>query len=163
MKSIIFAVGILLAVALMLNSCATIDKKHVDIKTDALSSKPVEPRNNIVGSWYDVHSQLRYIFDDEGFATVEVGYQKIGGRGENIGSALKYEIDYSKYPIPLDLIHFNKVENRLTSKIAMIIDFIDNDNIKIRTFMTNERPTEFKEKDHVNTVVLAREKEDAEN
>ena len=110
------------------------------------SCKTVSNQRKIVGTWSD-GEKLRYVFDKHGFATVYMGNQVMGGSDLFSGSALKYEIDDSKDPIALDFVHIDKDTKEERNRMAMIIKFIEDDKIQIKTFNNKERPQGFEEND----------------
>lgn len=121
----------------ILSSCKTVPEKSETAK----SNYP-----NIVGSWR-ADEKLRYVFNPDGFVTVYMGEQIMGGSGLFGDSALKYEIDFSKKPIRLDLVHFDKASNTEKGRMAMIVRFETKDKMKIKTFNNNTYPEKFEEND----------------
>lgn len=119
------------------------------------SCKTVSNQRKIVGTWSD-GEKLRYVFDNHGYATVYMGDQVIGGSDLFKDSALKYEIDDSKDPIALDFVHIDKKTKKERDRMAMIVKFIEDDKIQIKTFNNKKRPLEFEENDKF-TFTLNRE------
>ena len=109
-------VTVLVLLVFILNSCTTISNKH-----------------KIVGKW-NADEMLSYVFDKKGYAKIYMGEQVIGGSDLFSGSALKYKIDYSNDPITLDLIHVDKADDKERNRMAMIVKFLSNNKIQIKTF-----------------------------
>lgn len=129
MKNHTYFVTVLVVLAFILNSCTTISNKH-----------------QIVGKW-NADEMLSYVFDKDGYAKIYMGEQVIGGSELFSSSALKYEIDYSKDPVTLDLIHIDKSNSEERNRMAMIIKFLSNNKIQIKTFNNSNRPEKFEEND----------------
>ena len=138
MKNHTCFVTVLVVFVLVLNSCTTISNKH-----------------QIVGKW-NADGKLSYVFDKDGYATIYMGEQAIGGSELFSSSALKYKIDYSKDPITLDLIHIDKSNDEERNRMAMIIKFLSDNEIQIKTFNNSERPEKFEENDE-NVFTLNRD------
>ncbi|MGR3317520.1 MAG: hypothetical protein ACUZ8O_03495 [Candidatus Anammoxibacter sp.] len=138
MKNHSYVVTILAILALVLSSCATISNKH-----------------QIVGKW-NADERLSYVFDKDGYAKIYMGEQVIGGSDLFSGSALKYEIDYSKDPVTLDLIHIDKSNGEERNRMAMIVKFLSDNKILIKTFNSSNRPEKFNENDE-NVFTLNRD------
>ncbi len=165
MKRNTFLTITLLITAAILSSCAATKQSKMDKKLpkDTVSVKQTiidEPKDTvsvkqkIIGEWYI--EELQYVFNKDGYATLTMGNQTIGGSDLFAESVLKYEIDESKDPITLDLVHLEKSTGKIRNKMPMIIKFTDDDKLVIRSFMTNDRPKEFVEGDDEFTVVFDR-------
>lgn len=110
------------------------------------SCKTVSNQRKIVGTWSD-GEKLRYVFDKHGYATVYMGNQVMGGSDLFSGSSLKYEIDDSKDPIALDFVHIDKETKEERNRMAMIVRFMEDGKMQIKTFNNKERPQGFEEND----------------
>lgn len=128
MKNRISTTAVLLIIIATLCSCTTISN-----------------RRNIVGEWQD--EDMRYVFDNDGYATVYMGEQVMGGSNLFETSSLKYEIDFTKTPITLDLIYMNKDSGKEHKRMAMIVRFMADDTIQIKTNYNDTRPEVFKDDD----------------
>ena len=128
MKNRISTAAVLLIIIATLCSCTTISN-----------------RRNIVGEWQD--EDMRYVFDNDGYATVYMGEQVMGGSNLFETSSLKYEIDFTKTPITLDLIYMNKDSGKEHKRMAMIVRFMADDTIQIKTNYNDTRPEVFKDDD----------------
>lgn len=129
MKKII----LLLLTTLMLSS----------FKTDNISDF------SIVGKWKgdDGNETGYFLFDEEGYAYIEVKGLKIGGKDfeiEGKRGSVKYEIDYSKSPMEIDFI-FTIFDGNKTKRLLCIAKKIDNDKILFSIGFNGERPTDFTE------------------
>ncbi|MGR3221142.1 MAG: hypothetical protein ACUZ8H_15205 [Candidatus Anammoxibacter sp.] len=147
MKNRICIVTVLVVSVLALNSCTTISfKKEKGPATKETRHSEKTGKHQIIGKW-NADARLSYEFDSDGYAKIYMGEQVIGGSDLFSGSALKYEIDYSKDPVTLDLIHIDKSNNEERNRMAMIIKFLSANKIKIKTFNSSERPEKFEEND----------------
>lgn len=73
--------------------------------------------------------------------------------GDSSVVSFRYEIDYSKRPIWLDLI---LAQDGKETRIRSIVEFTGKDKMRWRTFFNDSRPIEFLEKDPKHTIVLSR-------
>ena len=122
---------------------------NIPVKTTSIHQK-------IIGEWYD--KNLQYNFNKDGYATLTFGNQVMGGTDLFAESALKYELDDTKDPITLDLIHLDKSTGKIRNTMPMIIKFINDNHLMIRSFMTRKRPEAFVEGDDEFTVTFVRRK-----
>lgn len=100
-----------------------------------------------IGLWEDIGAADKktvIVFREDGTGNISFDYQD---------SDFEYVIDYSKKPVWLDLI-YSREDNPYRAK--MIIQFLDNNQLKWRTFFNDKRPTEFTPKDPDNTIILNR-------
>ena len=101
-----------------------------------------------IGEW----SGVDYTGKTGGVVFERDGTGKIIERDTSI--SCRYEIDYSKRPIWLDLI---LTQNGKEVRMKSIIEFIeDNNKMRWRTYFDDTRPTAFLEKDPQHTIVLSR-------
>ncbi len=129
-------------IIVVLTSCATVSKKDgVAIKKEDDNIRPYQ----LVGIWKN--ENMSYTFDKDGYATITMGMQTIGGAGKFKDSSLKYEIDYTQTPMTLDLVHFDTKNNRVRNRMAMIVKFITKDKIQVKTFNNDTYPEKFEEND----------------
>ncbi len=100
-----------------------------------------------IGLWKDIGAadkQTAIVFREDGTGNISFDYQD---------SDFKYVIDYSKKPVWLDLIYSREGK---PYRAKMIVQFLDNNQLKWRTFFNEKRPTEFIPKDPDNTITLNR-------
>jgi hypothetical protein len=100
-----------------------------------------------IGEWSGVDSTGavgNFVFEKNGTGKMTVG---------DTFATCKYEIDYSKRPIWLGVI---LTQNGQEVRIKMIVEFLDRNTMRLRTFFDESRPIEFLEKDPKHTIVLSR-------
>lgn len=100
-----------------------------------------------LGEWSGVDNTGevgRFVFQKDGTGKITQG---------NASDSFRYEIDYSKIPIWLDLI---LTQDGKEYRIKSIIEFIDRDKMRWRTYHNEIRPTAFLLEDPKNTLVLTR-------
>lgn len=119
-------------------------------------SKP--PRELIVGEWSgpDHTGEVgSLVFYEDGRAKM---VRSIGVMdGSSIGGKLTWVMDEKQDPMHLDLILLDS-EGQVRVVIPMIVKFMSNDKIKVRTSPDmNARPTEFSDADKINQIVLTRQ------
>ena len=85
-----------------------------------------------------------FVFQKDGTGKITQG---------NASDSFRYEIDYSKVPISLDLI---LTQDGKEFRIKSIIEFIDRDKMRWRTYHNDTRPTAFLLEDPKNTLILTR-------
>lgn len=125
---------ILLAISVLLISCGNRDQ----------TQPYYQPH---IGLWEDIGATDKktvIVFRENGTGTISFDYQV---------SDLKYVIDYSKKPVWLDLIYSREGK---PYRAKMIVQFLDNNQLKWRTFFNEKRPTEFIPEDSDNTITLSR-------
>ena len=133
----IYSILVITALITILSSCKTTQKKSENVRSNY---------SRLAGSWR-ADEKLRYVFSNDGFVTVYMGEQIMGGSDLFGNSILKYEIDFSKKPIRLDLVHFDKSNNKEKGRMAMIVEFLTDNKIKIKTFNNSTYPETFEEND----------------
>lgn len=123
-----------------------------------LSITSVNAQDQFIGKWLgDDGKDLGFVqFDQEGYATLGLGDQIMGGkeftlRGEK--GSMTYEIDASKQPIEIDLI-VTKLESGEQKRLFCIAQFINDNEMQFAMDFNNQRPLEFTEE---NSIVLKRE------
>jgi hypothetical protein len=100
-----------------------------------------------LGEWSGAdHTGVKgsFTFNKDGTGTLVQG---------NASVDFRYEINYDKRPIWLDLII---TENGTETRTKSIIEFIETDTLRWRTFFNETRPTAFPEPDPIHTIVLTR-------
>jgi len=73
--------------------------------------------------------------------------------GNNINN-FSYIIDYTKNPLWLDLIY---IRNGKPFRAKLIVKFLDNNEMKLRSFFNEQRPKKFLEKDPKRALILKRD------
>lgn len=106
---------------------------------------------SIVGKWKgeDEKEVGYFIFQEDGYAFMEVRGVKLGGKEFEVKGkkgSLSYTIDYTKSPMPLDLI-ITLLEANDSRSQKFIIDVIDNNTIKMAMGTPDKRPTSFEDGD----------------
>jgi len=100
-----------------------------------------------IGEWSGVDSigtVGNLVFEKNGTGKITQG---------DTSATCKYTIDYSKRPIWLDII---LTENGQEVPMKLIVEFLDRNTIRLRTFFDESRPIEFLEQDPKHTIVLRR-------
>lgn len=113
----------------------------------------------IIGKWVDVdNDEIGYlIFDRHGFAIMELNGQVLGGRAfiyNGIMAKMTYEINDLKNPIQLDLI-VTILKSEEEYRLFCLLEFIDDDTMKLATNFNDKRPKDFKSE---TSVILKRVK-----
>jgi hypothetical protein len=131
---------LLIAVILILQSCSNTDERHI-------------------GEWKGVDNAgtLSLILDKTNHAVFVQGNQVLGGKDfkvKGIKAECKYEIDYSKSPIWLDLVIYEEGETQESGRFKGIVRFITDKKIVYRINFTGERFDTFDPEDTKNTVVF---------
>jgi hypothetical protein len=120
------------------------------------------PPGKHVGTWKGEDSKEKIgslVLDSSGYAMLLVDGETLGGKNfemNGIGAECKYEIDYSKDPVWLDIAIYNKESHHEMSRLKGIIKFISNDKIMYRINFEGERYTRFDPNDKENTIILNR-------
>ena len=100
-----------------------------------------------LGEWSGVDNTGQvgsFVFQKDGTGKITQG---------KASDSFRYEIDYSKTPIWLDLI---LTQDGKEYRIKSIIEFIDHDKMRWRTYHNDTRPTAFLQEDPKNTLILTR-------
>ena len=123
-----------------------------------LSAGCTGPKKHI-GEWkgMDKGNPADLILDKTNHATFIVDNQVFGGNDYKLESnpaECKYEIDYSKNPIWLDIVLYKKEGNVEKLRLKGIIRFITDSKIEYRVNLKGERFPGFDTNDSLNTIVL---------
>ena len=100
-----------------------------------------------IGVWEDIGAADKktvIFFREDGTGSISFDYQD---------SDFEYVFYYSKKPVWLDLIYSREGK---PYRAKIIVKFLDNNQLKWRTFYNDKRPTEFIPKDPDNTIILNR-------
>lgn len=122
-------------------------------------SPNVDFDKNIVGKRKGVDKgEVGYfVFDENGYAFMEMQGQKLGGENfvfEGKNARMTYKMNDKVNPMELDII-VSIIGQKGEHKLKFIVEFIDDDTIKLASDFTQQRPKEFSSN---NTIVFKREK-----
>jgi hypothetical protein len=112
-----------------------------------------------IGEWKgtDKGKTGSLIMDKTNHAIFVIDNQVLGGNDfviNGVKGECKYEIDYSKNPIWLDIVIYEKGKNEEKGRLKGIIEFITDNKIEYRLNLTGERFDKFDPEDKENTIVL---------
>ncbi|WP_452599942.1 hypothetical protein [Pontimicrobium sp. MEBiC01747] len=115
---------------------------------------------DIVGKWVgEEKGDIGYfIFDKEGYATLEAQGQVLGGKEfvmKGKKGSMTYQVNYEATPVEIDLI-VTMLETKEQKKMLFIAKAIDDNTIQLASSFSTTRPTEFND---VNSIILTRVKE----
>jgi hypothetical protein len=131
-------------------SCASGSKKSETKKT-----------NKLIGKWEGVDRTGKLgafkFFEDRSIILIIDG-RPLGGTDPDSLGRLTYTADFSKDPVTLDILGIDPTGGE-HGKILMIIRFLTDDKIKIRTFFNDVRPENFDEETIDDTIILERKAE----
>lgn len=121
---------------------------------------PFEISNfNIVGKWVgvdDKNNKGAFVFDSEGYATMIVDGEVMGGKEFEMKGAtacMKYKIDETSKPIKFDII-VTTLNTKKSRTMKMLLKIVDNNTIKLASDFNDIRPKSFTKE---NTLLLKRE------
>ena len=124
MRRCLNLIAILLLTAISFGSCIS--------ERQTIPSKQISAQKNIIGEWEgidDTGKKARMIFDKDGYAKMVRDAEVAGGPGISGEPGLRYQIDYSKDPIALDLIRIDGSGNEL-DRMPIKVKFISADRIE---------------------------------
>jgi hypothetical protein len=126
--------------------------------SSATKTTDIQKARTLVGKWEGIDRTGKlgaFQFFEDGNVILVIDGKPLGGPETDGLSRLRYTANFQKDPIELDIIGIDSsgAEN---GKILMIIRFIDNDKIKIRTHFNDIRPDNFNEETIDDTIVLER-------
>lgn len=123
----------------------------------------------LVGNWQGTDAngvKNTMIFTSDNFISMTVNGELIDGKnyvvkgGKNNGKKglLKYEIDESKTPVAIDIIAYALEKDQQIEKgrFLAILDFKNNNEIKINLSLNGVRATEFNDSNEATTILLKR-------
>ena len=120
-----------------------------------------ENSKNLVGEW---KSEIRgyqtfdLVFKDSENLIYTAGIEVVGGKNYTIGGDkvdVKYEIDYSKKPIWLDIVFYEKDENKERVRVKYIIEFLTENKMLIAGGDYPEsRPKSFEKTTNTSSLIL---------
>lgn len=131
---------LLIVFIIILQNCSYITDKHI-------------------GEWKgtDKGKTSSLILDENNHATLISENSVLGGEEfeiEGIKATMKYEIDYSKKPIWLDLVFYEQGKPKEKGRMKGIVRFITNNKIEYRLAFSGDRYDNFDSDDKENTIVL---------
>ena len=116
------------------------------------------PETRHIGKWEGTDNTGKtaaIIFDKDGYASLNMDGEVLGGKRDT-EPIVKYEFDYSKKPIWLDLILCD-ISGKEKARMKSIVKFMADDRMVWQTGDDfTKRPAAFDESDKENTVVLKR-------
>ena len=124
---------LIIATIFILQSCSTPNERHI-------------------GEWKatDKGKTVSLILDKSNYAVFVSENQVIGGKDFQMdGFECKYEIDYSKNPILLDLVIYEQGKTQEKGRLKGIIRFITDNKIEYRGLWVDPE-----DKENKNTIVL---------
>jgi hypothetical protein len=143
MKKLNLITPILYCLILFISSCGGTDTKTEDGST---TSKSVDERH--IGEWKGTDNSGKLaslILDKSNHGVFVIDNQVI---------ECKYEIDYSKNPLWLDLVLYEQAKTQEIDRMKGIVRFITDNKIEYRVNFTGERFDKFDPEDKENTIVL---------
>jgi hypothetical protein len=117
------------------------------------------PNERHIGEWKgtDEGKTASLILDKSNHAVFVSDNQVLGGKDFQMNGfkgECKYEIDYSKNPIWLDLVVYEQGKTQEKGRLKGIIRFITDNKIEYRINVTGDRFDSFDPEDKENTIVL---------
>lgn len=108
-----------------------------------------DQKQDFVGKWIgEDKGEIGYIiFDDEGYATFEIGGQTMGGKEFFINGTqgkMTYNINYETNPVEVDFT-ITKILSGESKTVLSIAEFIDEDTMTFNMSFNDIRPTDFGE------------------
>ncbi|MFI5140232.1 MAG: hypothetical protein ACHQIM_20605 [Sphingobacteriales bacterium] len=125
----------------------------------------INPNDRHIGTWEgtdDSAQSGQMILDKTNHCVFIIGEEKLGGEEfeiDGIKAECRYEIDYSKTPVWLDIIFISKADKVEKGRLKAIIRFISDDKMEMRMNPeSNERYTKFDASDKENSMMFKRVK-----
>jgi hypothetical protein len=119
------------------------------------------PNERHIGEWKNIDKDetTSLILDKSNHAILMVNNTVLGGKGfeiKGVKTEVKYEIDYSKSPIWLDLVFYVQGEFQEKGRVKGIIQFITDNKIlyRISLNLPDKRFDKFDTEDKENTIVF---------
>lgn len=127
-----------------------------------VSCTEINTNQKHIGEWigYDKGKKVSLLLNDDNTTALVHGNQVIGGDNQDcdgIKCSLRYEIDYSKDPIQLDIFMYNESESiRSDFSMRCIIRFLSTTKMELRANFdpSTDRFTYFDYNDIENTCVF---------
>ncbi len=118
----------------------------------------VQNQRTLIGKWEGIDRTGKpgaFQFFEDGNVILIIDGKPLGGPDSGGLGMLRFTVDYLKDPIELDIIGVDPAGTE-QAKILMIVRFVSDDKIKIRTFFNDMRPDNFDEETIDDTIVLDR-------
>jgi hypothetical protein len=147
--------AILCSLILFITSCGGSDNKTEE---GATTSKSVDERH--IGEWKGTDytgKSATLILDKSNHAVLVQDNQVIGGKEfelNKIKAECKYDIDYAKNPLWLDLVIYEQGKTEELGRLKGIVRFITDNKIEYRLNFNGERFDKFDPEDKESTIVL---------
>ncbi len=113
------------------------------------------------GKWEGADSKNKvgsFIFYEDGRVDIILDGKSFSEEITKGIGRLIYSLDSSISPMKLDIICEDNNGNELGTVMKMIVQFLPDDKIKIRTLFSDKRPEKFLEEDDANTIILSKVK-----
>ncbi|ESU19844.1 hypothetical protein FEDK69T_31000 [Flavobacterium enshiense DK69] len=138
----VIKLALILIIATLFFGCSNSNQKHI-------------------GEWTgtDKGEKGSLILNEGNSAVFVIGNQVLGGKNFEINgvkASLEYEIDYSKNPIWLDLVLYEKEQKIEKGRMRGIVRFLTDTKMEYRVSFNpfSDRFTKFDSEDKENTIVL---------
>lgn len=123
-----------------------------------ISFSPLKTTEDFIGKWKgEDKGEIGFIiFDKDGYASIEIQGQIIGGKEFEIDGqkgSLIYKLNTSVEPIQIDF-EMTKFKSGEIKSLLGIVEFIDDDSFKLALDFESNRPTDFSK----NTITFQRVK-----
>ena len=147
--------AILCSLILFISSCGGSDNKTEE---GATTSKSVDESH--IGEWKGTDytgKSATLILDKSNHAVLIQDNQVIMGKEfelNKIKAECKYDIDYSKNPLWLDLVIYEQGKTKEIGRVKGIVRFITDNKIEYRLNFNGERFDKFDPEDKESTIVL---------
>lgn len=122
-------------------------------------------KDKLIGEWHgvtDTGESTTIIMDENDHFFLVIGNYVIGGDNylnlEGKPLECKYEIDYSKNPIWLDIISYEKSTSKEIYRLRGIVRFISENKIEIRLNNEGNRYNSFDPEDNKHTIIVDKRK-----
>lgn len=126
---------------------------------------PQVPRKDwIIGTWNGKDgkgSTGSFIFKKDGGADMIVDGKPASKELAEAGAILVYTFNPDVVPAALDITMKDK-NGKIMGTLYFIADFLSRDRIRLRSFFTEIRPSDFSKGDTDDTIILDKEKENAD-
>lgn len=118
----------------------------------------IQKERTLIGKWEGIDRTGKpgaFQFFGDGSVNLIIDGRPLGGPDTGGLGRLRFSADYGKDPIELDIIGVDPAGAE-SGKILMIVRFVTDSKIKIRTFFNDTRPDNFDEETIDDTIVLER-------
>lgn len=119
---------------------------------------------NHIGEWESVirgNGAMDLVFKNSENIIGTFGFETFGGENyvvDGVKYKVKYEMDYSKKPIWLDIVYYKEENNEETGRIMYLIEFLTENKMRLASTNspTERRPKTFEDTNNIPPVVLNR-------